>query len=122
MLSVSPSSGTRFANRREGVVVSFELVDLPDIETEPRRQELGDREIHKRGSGWSMATAGNRGRALHRHKRAGLSVHAGAVAPHGVDIEKAARPESELARVDVQPVIDGPQEPTAFSRPPLITP
>jgi hypothetical protein len=46
--------------------------------------------------GWSTATAGEQGRAVHPHERAGLGVHAGAVARHGVDVEKAARPEAEL--------------------------
>ena len=47
---------------REGVAVSFEPVDLPDEETEPRRQELRNVSFYKRGSGLVDGDGGKQGR------------------------------------------------------------
>ena len=89
----------------ERVVVAAERVHLPGIHPEPLAEELRERQVHERRGG-RVVGLGQQGEHVDRHDGSGVLVLGVPVAGEGLDLEEAAGPEPELARVQVQLVVD----------------
>ena len=87
------------------VVVAAERVHLPGIHPEPLAEELRERQVHERRGG-RVVGLGQQGEHVHRDDGSGVLVLGVPVAGEGLDLEEAAGPEPELARVQVQLVVD----------------